>query len=175
MRQFIHEAFHDEQIVRRTDTTPPAHQQSDRHVVAYPFHFYVWNLIGSLGGAFHQIAVQAILAHGHRRPAAEHRAPGDAVAKPNRPAIRIEYGGDMVVVHGTHDVLADVLLASPNDFEGIFDLFGKSYGLLDGVRFQTAAEAAAQVMVMQHDFIGRQTGDFRGLGHTARRYLGADP
>jgi hypothetical protein len=175
VRQLVDEAFHHEQVVRGPHAAPPAHVQPRGHVVAHPLDLQVRQVVAGLGHALDQVAVHAVLAHEGGRPAAQHRAAGDAVAEPQDLAVAVDHRRDVVVVHRSHDVVANVFLARPHHLQRVGHLLGEGHGLLDRVGLQPAAEAAAQVLVVHHHLVFGQPGDLGGHAHAARRHLRAHP
>ena len=60
--------------------------------MANPLDLEVRDFVRHFHDAFDRIAVEAILAHGHRRPTPQHGAAAGAIAIPGWSAIRVEYG-----------------------------------------------------------------------------------
>ena len=87
----------------------------------------------------------------------------------------VEAGRQAIEPVGPVHVVLDVFLARPHDLDRSVDLPGDLRRPLDAVDFEPAAEAAADQVLVQHDFLERQAGHLgrRRLG--ARRDLGADP
>ena len=65
-----------------------------------------------------------------RQPAREDRGARDAM-RPRDDAAVGQARREAVVVHRPEDIVLDVLLARPDDFDGAVDLFGDAHGLLD--------------------------------------------
>ena len=175
MRQLVDETLDDKQIVRGSDTTPPADDQARRHVMTNPLHLEIGDRIRCFGQTLDRVTVQPILAHGHRCPAAQYRATAGTRTKPGRQTVRVDHRGNAIVIHRPHTIVTNILLARPHHLERIANLFGKRHRLLDLVGFQTSTNAAAEILVMQHDLVFGQPRNFRGSADDARRHLRARP
>ena len=93
----------------------------------------------------------------------------------NRPPLGIQPSGDPIEEIGLVDVVLDVLLPAPDDFHRPVDLFGDGDRLRDPVNVQSAAEAAANKMIVHLDLLGWQSGHLRGSGLSAADNLVPNP
>ena len=74
--------------------------------------------------------------------------------------LSVEPGGETVVGRGPVKPVLRVVLARPDDFDGRVHRFGQVHRFGDEIRFQPAAEAAAQQRRMDPDFLFRESSGF---------------
>src|ERR1700730_16328793 len=91
------------------------------------------------------------------------------------PAFLVEPRLEQVVVIGAIDVVLGIFLARPNDLHRPIHLLGDAHGLDHAVDIQAPAEAAAEILVVNPDFVLRQAGNLAGRGLGASRDLRTDP
>src|SRR5258708_10939476 len=82
---------------------------------------------------------------------------------------------ETVVINRAIDIMLNVFLAGPYDFERPIDLLGDTHRLFDGVDLKPATEAAAQQMIMKNDFVQRQPGELGSSCLAAGLHLDANP
>src|SRR5580704_9374582 len=87
----------------------------------------------------------------------------------------VETGGEPVKPVGPVHVVLDVFFAGPYDFDRTIDMQRDLHGASRTVTFQATAKSTAKQMIVDHDFVHRQTCYPRCLGLHARDGLGADP
>ena len=173
MSEFVHEAFDDESVVGRADASPPV--ELDGRIMADPVHPDGRQIVGHIPGAIDRILIEPSL-----RPCAlveilPDRSGRDAVGPGDRQAIRAEPGGYSVVIGWPEAVVPNVLLARPDELDGVVDLPREGDRLLDRIGLKTPAEAPADQVIVDTDLVLGQPNDARGMGLRDHRGLSADP
>jgi hypothetical protein len=89
--------------------------------------------------------------------------------------LRIEAGGEPVIVIRPIDVVLDILFAAPDDLHRPVNLLCDRNGLGDAVHVEPAAKAAAEQMIVHLDLVGREPSHLRGRSLRAGHHLDSDP
>jgi hypothetical protein len=171
--EFVHEAFDDESVVGRADASPPI--ELDGRIMADPVHPDGRQVVGRIPGAIDRILIEPSL-----RPSAlveilPDRSGRDAVGPGNRQAVGAEPGGHAIVIGRPEAVVPNILLARPDDLDGVVDLPGKGDRLLDRIGLKTPAETPADQVIVDTDLVLGQPDDARSTGLRNHRGLSADP
>ena len=172
-RQFVHEAFGHEDIVRRPDAAPEGGRNARR------FHPHILDVhvregIDQIDRAFGGVGVETIVER-RREPSRDDRGAREAMVPGDRHSFLIETGGHPVEEIGPIHVVLDVFLAGPDDLDGTVDMLGDLDGASDAIDLQPPAKAAADQMIVDHDLVQRQAGGLRRRRLGARDGLAADP
>ena len=130
--------------------TPPEARVEHRLLVAHVLDLDRGNVVEQLDGPVHRVDVDAVLEAGRQKPSHDGRT-YNPVRPGHRLAMRIEAGCESVVVVRAINVVLDVLLASPHDLDRGIDLLRNAHGLGHVIHFESAAEAATQEMIVDHD------------------------
>ena len=164
--QLVNKALDLEQVVRGSDTAPPADGQVLRHLERNPLGFQVGKIVGRIVGAFRRVRIKAICANRLGRPAAEYGRTRHPVGPGDGHPVSVYDCGDMVVIGRSRDVVLNILFARPNHLHRIVDSFGDPDRQPHRIFLQPSAKAAAKVLVMNDDLVGGQPGDLcrDGLG-----------
>jgi hypothetical protein len=159
--------------VRGADA-PPERGLNSLGFVLHIFQPHVRERIGQLERAIDRVGVIAVLEY-WRRPARDDRRPANPMAPCHRQALRVETSRHAIVESGTIHIVLNVLLPRPDDLDRTVDLLPDGRGLRDEIHLEPPAEAAADQMVVDGDFLRRKSGDLGGHGLRPRNHLGADP
>src|SRR6185369_81884 len=142
-----------EYIVVGPDAAPEA-GGDDFRFLTHELDPEIGDRVGNVGRAIDAVDVDVLLIGG-REPACEHRRAGDAIGPAVDLAV-LEAGGDHVAIDRTIDIVPDVFLARPDDFEREVYLLREPCRDHRHVRLEPAAEAAAEQVLMHGDFFRRQ-------------------
>ena len=108
--------------MRRPDAAPERGRNARRlhpHILDVKVRQVIDQIDRALGGVGIETVVEC-----RREPSRDHRGAGEAIAPGDRPAFRIEAGGDAVEPIGPVHVVLDVFLAGPHDLDRTVDLLG---------------------------------------------------
>ena len=172
-RQFVHETFGHEDIVRRPDAAPERRRNARRlHPQILDVH--VREGIDQIDRAFGGVGIETIVER-RRKPSRDDRGAREAMVPGDRHSLLVETGGDAVEEIGPVHVVLDIFLAGPHDLHRAVDLLRDLDGASDAVDLQPPAKAAADQMIVDHDLVQRQAGGLRRRRLGARDDLVADP
>ncbi len=172
-RQFVHEAFGHEHIVRRPDAAPERGRNAGRFDPQI-LDVHVRKGIGQIDRAIGGVGVEAVVER-RREPSREDRGAGEAMVPGDRLSLLIETGRHPVEEIRPVHVVLDVFLARPHDLHGTIDLLRDLHGANDAIDLQPPAKAAADQMVVDHHLVQRQAGSLRCHRLSSRDDLIADP
>src|SRR5262249_31755908 len=139
----------------------------------YVFDVRVRDIVGHVHGTVDSVTVDAVLERG-RKPTRKHRRARYLVFPGDDLAVR-QGGGNRVAIGRPVDVVPHILFTRPHDLDRARNFFGDAHGAFDHVGFEPAAEAAAEVMVIDRHLVDR---DSRGLSRiflASALYLRAGP
>ena len=74
-------------------------------------------------------------------------------------ALLVQTRCESVEIAGAEAIVPDILLARPDDLQGIGDLFGETNGLLDRVRLEPAPKSSSDEMIVQGHLVDRKSRD----------------
>ena len=101
---------------------------------------------------FHRIGIEPMLERRRRKARQDRRADNPMLPR-DRLAVRIEPGGDLVVVVRPVHVVLDVFFPRPQHLHRRRHLFADLDRLRDHVELEPPAKAAAEQMVVHHDLV----------------------
>ena len=90
-------------------------------------------------------------------------------------ALGIDGGHEMIVVGRPEKVAGDVLLTRPDELDRVVHTLGDRNRLLHGIRLQSSAVAATDILIVYGDFFRRKAGQSGRRCDDERRHLRADP
>ncbi len=151
MGQLVDSAFYRRKIARRTDSAPVAGQHSFRGLMADEVGVFVRDRIGSFC-AGHDVEVYAVAGE-CRQPARHYGRADDAVTPGNGHAVGTQGRRDLAVVQITIAVVADVLLAAPDDLDRAIDLLCDFRRQNNPVDVKPPPETATQQVVVHNDLL----------------------
>jgi hypothetical protein len=172
-RQFVHEAFGDEDVVRWPDAAPERSRNAGR-LHLHIFHPEIREGIDQVDRALDSVRIEPVL-ETWRKISRDHRGAGEAMVPGDRPPLRVQARRDPVVPIGPVHVVLDVFLSRPDDLDRTIHLAGDLDGANDAVDLEAPSEAAADEMIVDHDAVERQAGGFRRGSLDPRQRLAADP
>src|SRR6202166_4445989 len=82
---------------------------------------------------------------------------------------------ESVEIAGAEAIVPDILLARPDDLQGIGDLFGETNGLFDRVRLEPAPKSSSDKMIVQGYLLDRKSRDPGRVLLSHHRRLSAYP
>src|SRR5258708_36839101 len=90
-------------------------------------------------------------------------------------ALFVQTRCEPVEIAGAEAIVPDILLARPDDLQGIGDLFGETNGLLDRVRLEPAPKSSSDEMIVQGHLLDRKSRDPGRVLLSHHRSLGSYP
>ena len=123
-RQFVHEAFGHEDIVRRPDAAPEGGRNARRlhpHILDVHVREGIDQIDRALGG----VGIETIVER-RREPSRDDRGAGEAIVPGDRHSLLIEAGGQPVEPIGPVHVVLDIFLARPHDLHRAVDMLARS-------------------------------------------------
>src|SRR6266403_36725 len=172
-RQFVHEAFSHEYVMRRPDAAPKGSRNARRlHPQILDVH--VREGIGQIDRTLGGVGVETIVEQRRGPPRDDGRAREAMVPGDGHPFL-IKTGEYPIEETGPVHVVLDIFFARPDDLDWTIDMFGDLDSANDAIDLQTTTEAATDQMIVDYDLVQRQARGLRRRRLGSREDLVADP